>query len=241
MQISPKIKESLKAPKSLEAFRHIILEAEKDHQAKSAATTTPQPIYSRNTDREIKNIIDKLIEEHVRVWLKPLLVDSATTEIESMIKIDIWIALKRLNERLSQIDKVQLLATDLIQKITEHFARLRIHVDGIKDVNDVGCFSVPGFLLESKRETEVLAKIADILVMFLMPQSYSTCIGVKLALRTQLSNIFQVAVDEITDPANINHHLLDWLTSSGTYSKIKSEYYNAGGQSKRTHFQILQI
>lgn len=81
-------------------------------------------MFSRNVDKEVAVFIQKIIDNYVLNWLRPLLEDpEAVGDIEAKFKRDLWKALKKLNERLLQVDKVQLLASDVIQKLTEHFSR----------------------------------------------------------------------------------------------------------------------
>jgi len=39
---------------------------------------------------------------------------------------DIWEGIKSLHERLSQVDQTQLVACDMMTKVTSHFERLRL-------------------------------------------------------------------------------------------------------------------
>ena len=60
-------------------------------------------------------------------WLEPLIREDQKSlkNIHDIIMGDFWEAFKRLNERLSNIDKVQFVACEMINKVTEHFERIR--------------------------------------------------------------------------------------------------------------------
>ena len=60
-------------------------------------------------------------------WLEPLIREDQKSlkNIRDIIMGDFWEAFKRLNERLSNIDKVQFVACEMIKKVTEHFERIR--------------------------------------------------------------------------------------------------------------------
>ena len=75
-------------------------------------------------------------------------------------------------------------------------------------------FQVPLYLLDEEREIEYLGKITDILILFLLPTSYSSCIGTRATLREILSrNVFHVAIDMLTNPRTINKSILVWISN----------------------------
>ena len=80
--------------------------------------------------------------------------------------------------------------------------------------NTVIDFQVPLYLLDEEREIEYLGKITDILILFLLPTSYSSCIGTRATLREILSrHVFHVAIDMITNPRTINKIILAWISN----------------------------
>ena len=127
LKITPKIKDIAEVPQLLEALNKVL------HEHLDAAMTekntndiSEAPVFSRNVDHEVRDILEKLSSDYVMSWLQPLLEDThLVNDVDKKLKRDVWAALKKLNERLSNIDKVQLLSSDLIQRTTEHFTRLR--------------------------------------------------------------------------------------------------------------------
>jgi sorting nexin-25 len=84
-------------------------------------------VISRSIDQALSDVIDVICREHVMRWLK----DMATSpdSIRAGVKRDLEVAAHGLAERLSRVDHVSLLATDVLRKITEHFERVRIALD----------------------------------------------------------------------------------------------------------------
>jgi len=152
LEITPEIKDAPEVPQLLEAL-HALLNEDLDinDKKKCDAVQAVAPVFSRNVDHEVGDILNKLIRDYVMTWLAELLADAyLIKDVEAKIKRDSWIALKKLNERLCNIDKVQLLASDIIQRTTEHFSRLRISTQealaGVasKDAHDIVVnFQVP--------------------------------------------------------------------------------------------------
>ena len=126
LTISPKIMSVPEVPQLLEAL-YTLLNETLDDTNKKKGDISEAPVFSRNVDQEVRDILDKVINDYIMSWLQPLLEDAhSIKDIDMKLKRDMWIALKKLNERLSNIDKVQLLASDIIQRTTEHFSRLRL-------------------------------------------------------------------------------------------------------------------
>ena len=118
--------EALSMAQLLEAL-YTLLNETLDETNKKKGDISEAPVFSRNVDQEVRDILDKVINDYIMSWLQPLLEDAhSIKDIDMKLKRDMWIALKKLNERLSNIDKVQLLASDIIQRTTEHFSRLRL-------------------------------------------------------------------------------------------------------------------
>ncbi len=218
-QISPKIKESNHISQVVQDLIASLTE-ELALTRENKSGYEPTPVFSRLVDNEVNHIVNDTIKYYVLSWLQPLLRDDsqALGEIEELLKKDAWIALKRLNERLIRIDKVQLLASDVIQKVTEHFSRLRLasensSKDSCQDEASVD-FHIPAFIQNEQRELDLLAKVSDILILFLLPQAYSSCTGTRSTLRDLLSKrVFYPVIDRMTDPANINQSILSWISS----------------------------
>ena len=221
LKITPKIKDIAEVPQLLEALNKVLHEhLDAAITEKNTSDISEAPVFSRNVDHEVRDILEKLSNDYVMSWLQPLLEDThLVNDVDKKLKRDVWAVLKKLNERLSNIDKVQLLSSDLIQRTTEHFTRLRtstqeaLNGNGNKE-DPVVEFHVPAYLVDKEREIEYLGKITDILILFLFPSTYSTCIGTRATLREILSrHVFYVAIDSIANPRTINKSILTWISN----------------------------
>ena len=74
---------------------------------------------------------------------------------------------------------------------------------------------------------DYLAKISDIFILFLLPSTYTTCIGTRSTLREILSrHVFHVAIDRITNPRLINKTILDWISNLYRRNEVFNEDTN---------------
>ena len=137
------------------------------------------------------------------------------------MKRDLWIALTNLNDRLSRVEKVRLFANDVVQKLTQHFSQLRLlmassSTTSIDDVNADSSvnYSIHSFLKDDASENALLSKIADLLVIFLLPKTYTTCVATRAILcQVVAKKIFRPAIEYLTSPSAINQWLLILLQS----------------------------
>ena len=230
LQISPKILDNIIDANRINRQTSWI-ERILDHENAKRPSCTGAPIFSRNIDKEINALIGKALEDFD--WLYSLLKDqkgseSSIEEVKDLVKRDLWIALSQLNDRLSRVEKVRLLANDVVGKLTEHFAQIRLIASAASMMpdNDVSpssgstselCatsinYPVHSFLKDEESENLLLSKIADLLVLFLLPIQYTSCIATRPALRQVLAKkLFRPAIEYLTSPSSINQFILGWL------------------------------
>ena len=163
IQIIPRISPKIKNPPQQKPLFPQIIKA-----ATENLDDLTNPVFSRNVDCQINLIIQRLITDYISPWIQPLMMESSLDEVNSMLKRDIWIALKELSQRLSQVDKVHLISTEMVQKVTEHFARLRLATDEALANGKEADFQVSAFLLDEEKEQDILSKICDIVILFLI-------------------------------------------------------------------------
>ena len=113
-------------------------------------------------------------------------------------------------------------------KLTEHFAQIRLIASAASMMpdNDVSpssgstselCatsinYPVHSFLKDEESENLLLSKIADLLVLFLLPIQYTSCIATRPALCQVLAKkLFRPAIEYLTSPSSINQFILGWL------------------------------
>ena len=68
-----------------------------------------------------------------------------------------------------------------------HLFLLRLAIQQNNNHGDQIEFPIHDFIISKDREMEFLAKVADILILFLLPKSYLTCLGTRSTLRELLS------------------------------------------------------
>ena len=93
LTISPKIMSVPEVPQLLEALHVLLTEKLDTNDAnKKKGDISEAPVFSRNVDQEVRDILDKLVNDYVMSWLQPLLEDLHTIkEIDTKLKRDMWI------------------------------------------------------------------------------------------------------------------------------------------------------
>ena len=196
------------------------------------------PIFSRNIDKEVNDVIDKIWEKYFLSWLLPLLrTAEASDQVKDIIVKDIWTALGRLNDRMTEVDKVRLLSNDLVQKLTQHFSSIRLAsaqaiVSNSADEAAIH-FSVHSFLLDDKLEDQFLEKISQLLILFLLPANYGTCVGTRTLRHILTKKVFRQAIDYVTNPSNINQWILDWLQQAEDISERDGHHADIAALKQR--------
>ena len=75
-------------------------------------------------------------------------------------------------------------------------------------------------MTDKEKEVEFLRKVADVLILILLPKSYLNCLGMRSSLRELLSRqVLYNAIDSITSPKSINH-FLKWIVPDQTDSSV---------------------
>ena len=266
LRISPRSNSYVPFPKMLQNLHDTItsdlIDEDNAKAANSKKNKASPPVFSRHIDKEIDGLVDQILENHVSSWLDPLVsqprlakndqmedANDEAEEVKNMIRDVVWFALKGLNDRLSKVDKVHFLASDVVAKVTEHFEKIRITTTAsaaASESSGTGAggsgsasaetpaaeFPIYQFLEDPKKEVEFLTKVADILIYFLLPSSYSKCHLTRRALREIVSRkvLFQM-IDYIADPVNINTSILSWvLWSTSTTASGSSQSRSGGGK-----------
>lgn len=235
--MSPRHKSSLPVPKCLDDFQSDLIKSLAEDLEKSQ--TEPQdvaPVISRNVDQEINEVIDILTQQYVSSWLSNLVNNLDVTEVKMLIKRDAWTAIASLSDRLSRIDHVRLLASDMVRKVTDHFERIRLLLQqqqcDQEDQDVVATdFKIHPHLVSRDRELDFLGKIAELIVAFLLPPSYSRCPATRTILRDVLAHhVLFFAIDTLTDPDFINRSILAFLDEDKhhTTSVLLQEQHRQG-------------
>ncbi|KAF5269792.1 hypothetical protein FQA39_LY08573 [Lamprigera yunnana] len=179
----------------------------------NTAAKTPQThlpvIFGRTIDSLLQQLLDYIMRDFVFVYLKDYSYEPNV--INDNIKEDLWSAINNLHERLSRVDHVKLIACDLINRITLHFEKIRDAETLIAESNHPPLFTISPHLVSSNREVEYLQNVSEILIMFLLPRSYSLS-PAKYFLREVLTcKILFPFIDHITDPDYFNQNVIIYI------------------------------
>lgn len=81
-------------------------------------------IFTRLVDGALQNLLDLIFQDFVGSWCDDLAFDA--DEIKDNMKKDLWGAIQSLHDRLSKIDHTKLVACSIVNKVTFHFAKIRM-------------------------------------------------------------------------------------------------------------------
>lgn len=84
-----------------------------------------------------------------------------------------WGAIQILHEKLTRVDCAKLIACDIVIKITQHFEKIREAKTFVVETDRPPIFELSPHVISSEKELEYLRNISELLIMFLLPRSYS--------------------------------------------------------------------
>ncbi|XP_031338942.1 sorting nexin-25 isoform X1 [Photinus pyralis] len=195
--------------KDLEKFSNKLMNNfESVYSAKTPQNHLPV-IFGRTIDSLLQQLLDYIMRDFVFIYLKDYAYEPNV--INDNMKEDVWSAIHNLYQRLSRTDHVKLIACDLVNKITNHFEKIRDAKLLIAESNHPPLFTLAPHLVSYNKELEYLQNVSEVLIMFLFPRSYSLS-PAKYFLREVLAcKVFFPFVDHITDPDYFNQKVIIYI------------------------------
>lgn len=136
-------------------------------------------LVSRNVDPIIKDIITRILEDHLFTIFKHI-TNTCDEELElicTRLVNETWIIVSRIRDRLLVIDHVKLLTKDFIDRINKHFIKINnSHTRGIS-------YSLPAHLASIEMERDYLRRVADVILHAFLPRSYLSFNALRHLLR----------------------------------------------------------
>ena len=206
IRFSPKHRVNFSFPPNVQKIQEMILSNIEARQ-KNVPINEELRI-SRNIDQSINDLIELTSKEYILYYFEHLIDGSGGQKAKSALKKDIWTVIDNLTERLSKMDRVKFLSTDVVKKITLHFEKIRLSMES----SPPSSFEISPHLVDSEREIEYLSKLSESLIILLFPADYSRCIPARHFIREVLSrHVLHSAVQKITNPAWINGKILSYV------------------------------
>ncbi|KAK4887229.1 hypothetical protein RN001_003500 [Aquatica leii] len=195
--------------KEIERFRNKLMNNFESHNSVKTPQNHLPVVFGRTIDSLLQQLLDYIMRDFVYVYLKDYAYEPNV--INDNIKEDLWSAINNLHERLTRVDHVKLIACDLVNRITNHFERIRDAKTLIAESNHPPLFTLSPHLVSSNKELEYLQNVSEVLIMFLLPRSYSLS-PAKYFLREVLAcKILYPFVDHITDPDYFNQNVIVYI------------------------------
>ncbi|KAH9425817.1 sorting nexin 25 [Dermatophagoides pteronyssinus] len=110
-------------------------------------------VMTKEIDKLLCKIVDKIVEYYVMTWYRPLIDSSLSSSVHdtncpetkrqlverlhTLLRNDIWILLSCFIDRLYNVNHIQFISQDLIQRVRKHFQNIN-HNHNQKEDNDNG-------------------------------------------------------------------------------------------------------
>ncbi|XP_076273177.1 sorting nexin snazarus isoform X2 [Rhynchophorus ferrugineus] len=197
--------------KQSEIFRNKLMKDYDSSQSnKNIQNYVPQ-VFGRTVDSLLQQLLDFVIRDYIIVYLKDYAYD--IEYLSTNIKDDLWGAVKNLHDKFLRVDHAKLIACDIVGVITSHFEKIRESKSMIfrMDQDFPPEFLLSQHVISSEKELEYLGVFSEVLIMFLLPRTYSLT-PTKYFLREVLCcKVFKPLVDLVTDPDFFNRNLINYI------------------------------
>ncbi|KAF0304668.1 Sorting nexin-25 [Amphibalanus amphitrite] len=182
------------------------------------------PIVSRAVDEVLAEIVSHVVDDFFSSWYSQLAFEP---DLQAQaIKNEIWESLRRLQDRLNAIDHVNFIATDVFNKIKQHFQRIRIAHEMSDGKTTLPMYTLVSYLANPERELQFLRSVAEVVIMILLPPDYSRCVPVRQLLRETLAcHVFQPAIDLLCDPDFINQKVYEYVHHHQLWRELHQRTY----------------
>ncbi|KAJ8919461.1 hypothetical protein NQ315_016561, partial [Exocentrus adspersus] len=204
--------------KQTEHFRNKLMkEYETSVIVKTVPTNFPQ-VFGRTVDSLLQQLLDYIVRDYILVYLRDYAYDLESLGIN--IKEDLWGAVNTLHEKLSRVDHAKLIACDVIIKITNHFEKIREAKTLVSESDRPPIFQLSPQVMSSEKEIEYLRTVSELLIMFLLPRSYSLSPTRYLVREVLCCKVFKPFIDTITDPDFFNRNVIYYIESNKVHVNL---------------------
>ncbi|XP_018331771.1 sorting nexin-25 isoform X2 [Agrilus planipennis] len=185
-------------------------------------------IFGRTVDSVLHQLLDYIVRDFILVYLKDYAYKPKP--LTDTIKEDLWGSVQILSERISRVDHVKLIACDMVNKITLHFEKIRAGESLVIASKHLPLFSVSPHLVSEEKELSYLRNVSELLIMFLLPRSYSLSPSKYLVRELLTCKVLKPFIDTITDPDYFNQNVVVYIEtqrSAAAMHKKTFEYANS--------------
>uniref|UniRef100_A0A6P7GFM5 Sorting nexin-25 n=1 Tax=Diabrotica virgifera virgifera TaxID=50390 RepID=A0A6P7GFM5_DIAVI len=198
--------------KQAENFRSsIVMDYETSPAVKNVNPQLPQ-IFGKTVDSLLQQLLDFVLRDYILIYIKDYAFE--TDNLGNNIKDDFWGAINNLHEKLSSVDQAKLIASDIVLKVTTHFEKIREAKALVEDSDLPPVFHLSPHVMSSEKEIEYLRTVSELMIMFLLPRTYSLS-PTKYFLREVLCcKVFKPLIDILTDPDFFNRNIINYIEAT---------------------------
>ena len=183
----------------------------------------PKTVISRQMDKSLQEVIDLVIRDFCLSWFRDIGKDE--TAFVEILNKEFWKIIENVVERLGNVDLVNFLANDVVNRLTTHFQDLRL-----SDARTLPGQTLP-FLLhpalkDRKCELDFLRSAAESLLYCILPPKDAHCAALRYILREIIVNyIFLPTAESVCDPDYLNQTLVIYLEDREKITETRKQQY----------------
>ncbi|XP_034627159.1 sorting nexin-25 isoform X3 [Trachemys scripta elegans] len=165
-------------------------------------------VISHNMDKALKEVFDYSYRDYILSWYGHLSKDEG--QLYHLLSEDFWEIAKQLRQRLSHMDVVKVVCSDVVKTLLTHFCDLK--AANARQEEQPRPFLLHPCLRNSDEEVRFLQSCSEILVYCLLPSKDSQSLSLRIVLADILATkVLKPMVELLSDPDYVNQMLLSQM------------------------------
>ncbi|KAM7168269.1 sorting nexin-25 isoform 3-T3 [Macrochelys suwanniensis] len=165
-------------------------------------------VISHNMDKALKEVFDYSYRDYILSWYGHLSKDEG--QLYHLLSEDFWEIAKQLRHRLSHIDVVKVVCSDVVKTLLTHFCDLK--AANARQEEQPRPFLLHPCLRNSDEEVRFLQSCSQILVYCLLPSKDAQSLSLRIVLADILATkVLKPMVELLSDPDYVNQMLLSQM------------------------------
>ncbi|XP_038254850.1 sorting nexin-25 isoform X2 [Dermochelys coriacea] len=165
-------------------------------------------VISHNMDKALKEVFDYSYRDYILSWYGHLSKDEG--QLYHLLSEDFWEIAKQLRQRLSHIDVVKVVCSDVVKTLLTHFCDLK--AANARQEEQPRPFLLHPCLRNSDEEVRFLQSCSQILVYCLLPSKDAQSLSLRIVLADILATkVLKPVVELLSDPDYVNQMLLNQM------------------------------
>ncbi|KAM8786308.1 sorting nexin-25 [Rhynchonycteris naso] len=165
-------------------------------------------VISHNMDKALKEVFDHCYRDYVLSWYGSLSKDEG--QLYRLLLEDFWEVARQLHRRLSHVDVVKVVCSDIVRTLLTHFCDLK--AANARQEEQPRPFVLHACLRNSAEEVRFLQTCSRVLVLCLLPSKDVQSLSLRIMLAEILTmKVLKPVVALLSNPDYINQMLLAQL------------------------------